>query len=324
MRASRLLAILMLLQARRRMSAQALASEVEVSVRTIYRDIEQLCAAGVPVIVTRGSLGGFDLLDGWRTRLTGLTPNEAQAMFLAGLPGPAAQLGLGEAMASAQLKLLAALPSDWQADARKVSSRFHLDPVSWYQAPAPSETLPVVAAAVWSERRIKVRYDSWKGVVERLLEPLGLVQKAGEWYVVATSGGSQPRTYRLSNIQSLDPEAGKFTRPKHFDLAKHWAASLQRFDQQRYQTEAVLRVSTSGLKWLRRLSSAVAEAADRTVSAIDANGWRTVTIPIEGVEQAAAELIRLGPEAEVLEPKALRKLMSDTAQRLCKLYMQHS
>src|SRR5471032_1552863 len=199
MRAGRLLSILMLLQSRGRMSAQSLADEVEVSVRTVYRDIDHLSAAGVPVTVERGAAGGFELLDGWRTRLTGLTPSEAQAVFMAGAPGPAAQLGLGDAAASAQLKLLAALPAAWQAGARRVSSRFHLDPVGWYQSAARVDNLPAVAEAVWSERRVDIRYESWKGMVDRRIEPLGLVIKAGEWYVVANAG-KETRTYKLSNI----------------------------------------------------------------------------------------------------------------------------
>jgi predicted DNA-binding transcriptional regulator YafY len=320
MRASRLLAILMLLQSHRRMSATALAAEVEVSVRTIYRDIEQLSAAGVPVTVLRGASGGFELLDGWRTRLTGLTPHEAQAIFMAGVPGPASELGLGPSMASAQLKLLAALPSGWQADARRVSSRFHLDPVGWYQSAARADTLPAIAEAVWNERRVKIRYESWQDISDRVIEPLGLVLKAGEWYVVATSPGKQARTYRLSSIHHLEAGGEKFARPRQFDLPQHWTKSLQRFETERHRSAAMLRASPTGLKWLRRLSAAVAEAADRTAGAVDADGWQTVMIPIESIEHAASILIRLGPEAEVLEPKALRQLMATTAQRLAELY----
>jgi predicted DNA-binding transcriptional regulator YafY len=209
MRASRLLSILMLLQTRGRMSAQALAGELEVSVRTIYRDIDELSVSGVPVWADLGRLGGFQLKKGWRTQLDGLTAPEAQAMFLGGLPGPAAQLGLGEAMASAQLKLLAALPDGWREDARRVSSRFHLDPLDWYRGSPPADHLAAMAQAVWSERRVQLRYESWKGVVERRLEPLGLVLKAGVWYVAATSATAakpadkEPRTYRLSNVLAL-------------------------------------------------------------------------------------------------------------------------
>src|SRR5882672_746159 len=178
MRASRLLSILMLLQAKGRLSAAALAAELEVSLRTIYRDIDELSAAGVPIYAERGRAGGFQLLDGWRTRLTGLTALEAQALFLAGLPGPAAELGLAEVMEAAQQKLLAALPAGWQGDARRVGARFHLDPVGWFRDSMPVDQLPAIAAAVWSERRLRIRYESWSGIVDREIAPLGLVLKS--------------------------------------------------------------------------------------------------------------------------------------------------
>lgn len=323
MQASRLLSILMLLQARGRVSAQALAAELEVSVRTVYRDVDQLSAAGVPVWAETGRHGGFRLRDGWRTQLTGLTSAEAQAVFLAGLPGPARQLGLGEAMASAQLKLLAALPDGWQADAQRVSARFHLDPTDWYRQAAPADRLPAVAQAVWESRRIAMRYESWKGVAEREVEPLGLVLKAGIWYVVARAGG-QARTYRLDNILELTLRDERFEPPRGFDLAAHWSASTQRFEAQLYQGEATLRVSARGLKWLQDFSAAVAEAARRTASQPDAHGWVRVTVPIESVEHAADQLLRLGAEAEVLRPPALRRRVVDQLQRMAALYRRPS
>jgi predicted DNA-binding transcriptional regulator YafY len=319
MRAGRLLSILMLLQSRGRMSAQALADEAEVSVRTVYRDIDHLSEAGVPITVERGASGGFELLDGWRTRLTGLTPSEAQAVFMAGAPGPAAQLGLGEAAASAQLKLLAALPPEWQADARRVGSRFHLDPAGWYQSPARIDNLPGVAAAVWSERRIDIRYESWKGMVDRLIEPLGLVIKAGEWYVVANSG-KEPRTYKLSNIHGLKARAETFKRPRNFNLARHWAASIERFEAGLYRGTALVRVSPRGLMRLRNLSAAVAAAVDRSPKKPDKKGWMRISIPIESVDHAAVELLRLGAEGEVLEPKELRERLALSAKQLAHLY----
>src|SRR5262245_43177215 len=133
MRASRLVSILMLLQTRGRVSARTLADHLEVSTRTVYRDIAELSAAGIPVVVERGASGGFEVLDGWRPTLTGMAPHESQSLFLSGLPGPVAELGLGETMASAQLKLLAALPREWQAEARRVSSRLHVDLAGWYR-----------------------------------------------------------------------------------------------------------------------------------------------------------------------------------------------
>src|SRR5499427_80365 len=185
MRASRLLSVLMLLQARGRMTAQAIAAELEVSTRTILRDLDHLSGAGVPVWADRGRNGGFQLREGWSTRLTGLTEPEAQALFLTGLPGPAADLGLGGAVASARLKVLAALPADWRSDAQRVSSRLHIDPLDWFRASARTEHLAEVSGAVWKTRRLSMRYESWSGVKDREVEPLGLVLKAGVWYMVA-------------------------------------------------------------------------------------------------------------------------------------------
>jgi predicted DNA-binding transcriptional regulator YafY len=224
-------------------------------------------------------------------------------------------------MASAELKLLAALPAGWELDAQRVSSRFHLDPVGWYRDPPRPDALPAVAQAVWDERRLAIRYESWKGLVDRVIEPLGLVLKAGEWYVVA-SAGREPRTYRLSNIKNLEPRDDRFTRPKNFELAEHWAESTARFESELYRGSATVRASPSGWTRLRRSSAAVAAALDRTTSRADVNGWRRVTIPIESVDHAAGELIRLGAEVEVLEPEPLRRKMQATVERLAALYLR--
>ena len=319
MRASRLLNVLLLLQAHGRMSAQRLAEEVEVSVRTIHRDIEELSAAGVPVRAARGADGGFELLEGWRTRLTGLTPVEAHAMFMAGAPGPAAQLGLGEASTSAQLKMLAALPPEWQADAQRVSARFHLDPVGWYRREERLEQLPAVAEAVWKERRLRILYESWKDTVERRVEPLGLVMKGGDWYLVATSGGKEPRTYKVANIRSIE-KGDAFTRPRRFDLPDHWARSLERFESGLYRGSATVRVSGRGLESLRTLNAAVAEVVNRTSKKPDRKGWTQVTIPIESVEHAVPQLLAIGAECEVMEPRELRARLAEAGNALARLY----
>jgi predicted DNA-binding transcriptional regulator YafY len=320
MQASRLLSVLMLLQARGRMSAQALAAELEVSVRTIHRDIDQLSAAGVPVFADRGRLGGFQLQDGWRTRLTGLTAPESRALFLSGLAGPAAELGLGEAVASARLKVLATLPPEWQADAQHLSARFHLDAVDWFHSAARTEHLGAVADAVWRERRLHIRYESWNGVRERELEPLGLVLKAGIWYVAARSGpGAEPRTYRLSNILALTALEQPFKAPRSFDLAAYWQASTRRFETGVYNGTVQLRVTARGLRLLRQFSTAVAEAADTSVVK-EKKGWVRVSVPIESVAHAAGQLIKLGADAEVLAPPPLRAELRRTARRLVALY----
>lgn len=321
MRASRLLSILMLLQAKGRISAPDLATELEVSLRTIYRDVDELSAAGVPVYAERGRAGGFQLLDGWRTRLTGLTALEAQALFLAGLPGPAAELGLAEVMEAAQRKLLAALPTGWQGDANRVGARFHLDPVGWFRGTAPVDHLPAIAAAVWNERRLRIHYESWSGMVDREIAPLGLVLKSGIWYLAAAIGDAT-RTYRLSNIRELAVLDESFVRPPDFDLAAYWVEATRRFEAEIYRDTAILRVSPSGLKLLRDMSAAVAEAAARSAEAPDDEGWTRLAIPIESVEHAAGELIKLGDEAEVLSPAPLRQRMGETARRLAEFYAE--
>jgi predicted DNA-binding transcriptional regulator YafY len=319
MRSGRLLSLLMLLQAHGRMSATTLAEKLEVSVRTVLRDIDELSASGVPVRALRGADGGFELLEGWRTRLTGLTPAEAQAMFMVGAAGPTAQLGLGDAAESAQLKMLAALPQEWQADARRVASRFHLDAVGWYKREERLPALPVVADAVWNSRRLTIRYDSWKAVVDRRIEPLGLVMKSGEWYVVAAAGKGTPRTYKLSNILTLDA-GGTFTRPRGFDLAKYWNESIARFETGLYRGTATLRASAKGLKRLSYLSAAVGEAVDRARAKSDSEGWIRLTIPIESVDMAANDLLRVGAECEVLQPAELRQRIAAAATEIARIY----
>ncbi|HYD89733.1 MAG TPA: YafY family protein [Vitreimonas sp.] len=321
MRSSRLLSILLMLQSRGRMSAQALAEEFEVSVRTIYRDIDNLSAAGVPVYAERGRDGGFELLDGYRTQLTGLTASEAEALLFAGLPGPAADLGLADAMADAQLKLMAALPREKRESAERIASRFHLDPVGWYQHADRAELLPALAAAVWTSQRIRVRYESWKGIVERDLDPLGLALKGGVWYLVARAGG-KPRTYRISNIRALETLSESFTRPRDFKLAEYWKAWAQDFEARLYKGKARVRVSAVGMKALCALAPAVQEMASRTAGRADKHGWREAEIPIESVDHAARELLKLGAEAEVLAPPELRKRMGEAAAALGAIYAE--
>jgi predicted DNA-binding transcriptional regulator YafY len=323
MRASRLLSILMLLQTRGRMTAEALAKEFEVSIRTIYRDIDQLSAADVPVYADRGPNGGFELLDGYRTKLTGLSPSEAATLFLAGLPGPAAELGLADMMTTAQLKLTAALPEGARGAARRVAARFHLDPVGWFRSNQDARFLPVLADAVWNETCVNIRYERYTGVVSRELRPLGLVLKGGVWYVVALAG-EQPRTYRVSNIIELSPTDERFERPKDFDLVRFWSNASRAYEVGLYRGKATLRVTKLGMIKLEMLGSAVVEAAKATASDPDAKGRARVVVPIEQTDQAAAEMIRLGVDVEVIEPPELRKRIVAMADEVRRLYQRRN
>ncbi len=312
MRASRLLQILLLLQTRGRMTAEALAGEFEVSVRTVYRDVDQLSAAGVPVYADRGRNGGFTLLDGYRTRLTGLDAAEAESLFLAGLPGAAEDLGFSEALIGARLKLLAALPAESRESAERIGARFHLDPMGWYRSSETADLLPAVAQAVWTARRIRVRYESWNDTVDRDLAPLGLVMKAGVWYLVAAVGDA-PRTYRLSNILSLEPGEA-FVRPPNFELSAYWAAQSVRFEESLIQGEARLSATARGLRRLAEIGSAQARAARAAAPG------EVFTIPIESIDHAAAELLRCGADVEVLSPPELRARMAEQARALSAIY----
>jgi predicted DNA-binding transcriptional regulator YafY len=318
MRASRLLSILLMLQTRGRLTAESLAATFEVSVRTVYRDIEQLSAAGVPVYADRGPGGGFQLLDGFRTKLTGLTENEAETLFLSGLPGPATQLGLADQLLSAQLKLTAALPERSRAGAQKIAQRFHLDPVDWFKSPDQARLLPALATAVWTETVIEIAYQRGTSAATRRLHPLGLVLKAGTWYVVAERGGER-RTYRVSNIQALTPTGERFNRPKDFDLVRFWTESSHAFEVGLYREQAVLRASPRALRRLERLGATVSEAARESAGTPDADGWVRVTIPVESFDQAAIDLLLLGGEAEVVKPRELRRRVAAAARTMAKL-----
>ena len=319
MRASRLLSIMMLLQAKGRMSAESLAEELEVSVRTIYRDIDQLSAAGVPVYADLGRNGGFALLDGWRTRLTGLTAPEARALFLSGLPGPASELGLGDEVAAAELKLLAALPADWQTEATRMSSRFHLDPKGWFSAGPRPEFLKAVAEAVWTEKRIIIKYDSWTQVSERLVEPLGLVLKGGIWYLVGRREHGM-RTYRMSQIQALTLTDESFERPPDFDLPRHWQESTASFEREVYVGVAHVRATRVGVSRLKDISQRCKDAIEAQTLVFDEAGWAELDVPIEEERWASREMTRVGAEVEVVAPQTLRTRMIEIATRLAKSY----
>lgn len=319
MRASRLLTIQMLLETRGQMSATALAEALQVSLRTLYRDIDQLSAAGVPVYAERGRNGGFRLADGWKTTLTGFTASEAQAVFLSGLAGPAAALGLGQEVIDAELKLVAALPTQQRGDARRIAERFHLDTVDWYREAEPVPHLQSVAAAVWDERQITVRYESWKGNVKRTLSPLGLVLKSGAWYLVAASEG-KPRTYRISNILDVTTRAENAVRPKKFDLAAYWSESVQRFETELHATRATVLATPTGVKQLRLLSAPIAKALAESKATNTSDGRMRFTLPVEVSPHAIGHWLRLAPEVEVIEPKVLRDAIVNRIQQVALQY----
>lgn len=255
------------------MSAPELAEELEVSVRTVYRDAEALAAAGVPVYAERGPAGGFRLMDGYRTRLTGLTDDEADSLALAGMPAAAADLGLGAELVTAQLKLGAALSAGLGERSRRIQERFHLDAEGWFRAADTAPLLSVVADAVWRQRVLRAHYRRWGGEVRRALHPLGLVLKAGNWYLVASAEGAV-RTYRVSRFLEVTATDEPSARPAGFDLAAYWETASRDLQARVLRGTARVRVTPAGLRLLPALFGAAGTRAVDGAKAPDTAGRR--------------------------------------------------
>ncbi|MCU4185416.1 WYL domain-containing protein [Acidiferrimicrobium sp. IK] len=304
MRADRLVAIVLLLQARGAMSAPQLAAELEVSTRTVYRDVEALGAAGVPVYAERGAQGGIRLLEGYRTDLTGLNAGEAEALLLMGIPGPVGRLGLGQRSDAARRKVLAALPRQGREAAEAVRQKVFVDPDGWEAVPLLPH-LVAVAEAVWSERRIRIDYvraDNAK--VTRTVDPLGLVLKAGTWYLIGSLGQWEV-TFRVERIRAVEVLERPAHRPCGFDLAAHWASVVAEVRDERLPVTVRLAVERSIAGELpRRLGEAV---RDQVVDALAADGSRIVVdVGFRSDADAVAAVLSLGSAAEILSPPALR------------------
>ncbi|MFE9094386.1 helix-turn-helix transcriptional regulator [Streptomyces sp. NPDC007264] len=331
MRAARLIKMVLLLQSRPAMTAAELARELEVSERTVARDAQALSEAGVPVYADRGRWGGYRLVGGYRTRLTGLARDEAEALFLSGVPGALREMGLQDAASAARLKVSAALLPSLRDAPRTAAQRFHLDAPAWFTEPGTPPLLPAVADAVWDDRRITVRYrrgqDDGGGeragnTVQRELEPYGLVLKAGIWYLCAQVAGDGPfRVYRVDRLASVEAGQEHFARDGEFGLAAFWEERAEQFARSILRAEVVVRLSADGVRGLPYAVDPVsAREALKGAGEPDGRGWVTLTLPVESEEVAHAQLTALGPEVEVLSPKRLRARFARDAARLAGLY----
>ena len=310
--------LLLVLQTRGRTTAAALATELEVTTRTIYRDVEALSAAGVPIYAESGHGGGIQLVDGYRTDLTGLSDQEASALALAGVPDAAAQLGLGSVLLAAQAKVDAALPTELRTRAGRLRERFLLDAPGWFREPEHLAVLPALSAAVWDGWRVEIRYRRGDHEVSRRLDPLGLVLKAGVWYLLAAADGTTSvRTYRVGRITALNALGERAVRPPAFDLAAAWTAANARFDRDIRPLEVSALVVTDQLWRLRHaLHELAADDALATVHPADREGWSEVTIHAESVAVAHDELLRMGASLEVLAPSELRAALAASGAAL--------
>lgn len=303
MRASRLVSFLLLLQTRGQLTAVELSERLEVSERTVQRDAQALAAAGVPIVSVRGPAGGYRLDRGYRTKLTGLDASEAEALFV----GPAAELGLGRELGAARLKLLASLPAELQERASRAAKLFHVDTRGWFREEDRVPHLAVIAGALWRGRRVEMRYREGSAVVSRRLDPLGLVLKAGVWYLLARRRGEE-RVYRVSRIVSARERSEECMRDPEFDLAAAWASRSEAFERTREWVDVTVRVPRGEVRYLR--GARVVEEGEMPI----------VVAQFDGLDHAFHRLLSYGPDAEVLAPPELRERVAASAARTAALY----
>lgn len=321
MRADRLLSMLMLLQARGKITAEDLATELEVSVRTIYRDVTALGTAGVPITTARGPDGGIALLDSYRTTLTGLTDGETRALFLLSVPAALTGLGVKEDLQQALRKLAAAVPATQRDDHQRVRQRLHLDATPWRHTPESGLTLQLIQRALWADRCLALRYElAWSAQQARVVLPLGLVAKGNRWYLVCTWGDG-PRVIKLASLVAArlcdEAEATGLARPEAFDLVAFWTDWCERTERNRSAFVATVRVTPQLHATFRYL---YADDEIETMGQADPEGRFTVRLTMGSFEAARSRILGWGGAAKVLEPDALRESVLDFARQIVDTY----
>jgi predicted DNA-binding transcriptional regulator YafY len=318
MRADRLLSIVLLLQAHHQLTSRDLAARLEVSERTIHRDMEALSGAGIPVIALRGTHGGWSLLGEYRTNLTGLNEAEIETLFVTKPSRLLADLKLEKAAEGALLKLLAALPASYQRAADRARRRIHVDVGGWVRQEEAAPLLPTLQEAVWLERKLAFSYDRGHGSepAERVCDPLGLVAKGSVWYLVA-GVGSDIRTYRVSRIMRAEVLQERVVIPDDFDLASYWEASAVAFKSSLPNYTALFRVAPDAFPFLR-FAGRFSRVSDEYET--DADGWIRVFVRFDVEEMACQFALSFGSKLEVIEPESLRVKVVEAARSVVEFY----
>ena len=333
MKSDRLLTVLLLLQARGRVTERELAERLEVSQRTVHRDMEALSAARVPLSAIRGSQGGWELEKGWRTQVPGLDEGELRALLMA-QPRALGHSRLAQAAESALNKLMAALPVPMQAQAAAMRERLHVDPTGWRGTGEDLSMLAAVQEAVAGDRKLAFDYTKADGqTAPRIAEPLGLVAKGGTWYLVAR-GANGIRTYRVSRMAEVTVLAGKFERPAQFDLAAYWKQSTAELDEKRASFEVDLCVEAGAARRLAEwgvANSIKSDSSGRVIAplvkpalpsdeppAIDQppDGWVRRTARFDSEELAQYMILGFGARVRVLLPDDFRRRVLAEARKL--------
>jgi predicted DNA-binding transcriptional regulator YafY len=325
MRADRLLAILLLLQNKGRVTAAFLAEELEVSIRTIYRDIDALCAAGVPLYTDRGPGGGISLLDNFRTDITGLTDEEVKALFYLSIPSPLADLGLNQQIKGALLKLRSALPVSQNQLDDNIHQRLLLDWVGWNNAEEKSPFLRTIQQAVWQDYKLVIDYHFMirEQVIRQIISPYSLVAKAGMWYLIG-AGPSLIRVYRLSNLISVNLLSEKFERPPAYDLKVFWRDWCQHFEERKSLYRVQVLIHPNLLPFVEYIFGNQVNGNIKASPQDDADRWLPMTLFFESFEAARGKLLSCGRAVEVVEPYALRVSIIDFAEQITSFYRRQS
>lgn len=321
MRADRLLSIMLKLQAVESLTAADLAEQLEVSERTIYRDIEALGIAGIPVYTVPGVNGGVFMDPNYRVSLTGLTRNEIQSLFVSAAHGPAQDLGLGQAVEESLLKILAALPTVHREEAERMRQRIFIDPIDWFQAVKPLPFLSALQEAVWDSRILQVDYHKIGGAPEeRILMPYGLVYKANTWYLVAQKPDGHWRTYRVSRMISVRVTDEIFERDLAFDLHGYWKETTERFEREARENNPPYWVTFRAHDDAMWYFESIMDGSHEELEARDNGGWRTLKRFFYSAGDARQRLLGLGSSVQVLEPANLRNAIKESARALLMAY----
>jgi predicted DNA-binding transcriptional regulator YafY len=312
MRSSRLLALLLALQRTGSSTAAALAVELEVSVRTIYRDVTALQAAGVPIYTSPGAGGGIRLIEHWRSPVDGMTAHEVRALVVGG--GPAADLGLGSVLAVARSKLRSGLPAHVRTELDLIAERFLLDAGAWFRPASPPAALDVLAEAVWGGRRIDIRYERAGRVTARRLDPLGLVLKHDTWYLVARHRGSI-RTYRATRITAASLRSERFDRPDGFDLDRYWSEAAASFDEDLRRVDTEILIPPQAVGSLRQAVPGELTRAAIEAASTEADGRLRVHLRVESIDIAFHQLAGI-VGVEAVGPHRLRERLRHHGEQL--------
>lgn len=318
MRADRLLSILLLLQNGGKMTSRSLAEQLEVSNRTIIRDMEALCTAGLPIYAERGANGGWVLDEKYRTNLTGMTQEEILSLLLSSHDSLLSDLGIKRHFDAAYQKLLTSSPVTIQKDAETIRQRIHIDGMSWHPSDESFPYLSTIQEAVWSDRRLFIRYQKEHEQVERVVNPLGLVAKRNVWYLVAEAN-QELRTYRISRLLEVQLLMETFQRPSNFDLVQYWEQSTEQFKARLPRYPAIVRMTEQQLSRLQR---------ERYVKIlhfkVEKDGWGKAQLEFHTLESACQWILSCGREMEVLEPSELRDKVIIESNAICAIYQTNT